>query len=202
VKCAKPIASCISPDFWADSSIATIVGIEIDEPLATLAVQRTWKWSRNHGFTQWTIASKPFTEALKLAIVRSVSHTYALAKKRGLSDPAKLRTGRGLFDFVLGAYTVKDILEVTGPGMWTDAVMDAMYANDGMGALGDTKAGEGLSWRAFTGLKSPEVVGDILVLPVNYLASGQRHSGAGLFDVSEACVNHLARRTWKMSQLS
>ena len=103
---------------------------------------------------------------------------------------------------MLGAYTVKDILEVTGPGMWTDAVMDAMDANINARASGDAKGGEGPSWRVFTGLKSPEVVGNILVLPVNYFASGQRHSGAGLFDVPEACVNHLARRTWKMSQLS
>ncbi len=175
------------------------MGVEIDEPTATRAVQQEWKWSRNHGFTQWTIAAKPFTEALKLAVVRSISHTYALARMRGVSDPGQLRSGRGLLDSLFGAYTVKDILEITGPGMWTDAVMDGMNAN-AKNRGGNTS--QGVSWTMFTGLQRPKLVEQTLVLPVNYFGSGQRHSGAGAFDVPEACVNHLAKRTWKTAALS
>jgi mannosyltransferase OCH1-like enzyme len=185
VQCAKPITDCTSPHFWTESSV--IVGIEIDEPTATAAVQKQWKWSRNHGFTQWTVIAKPFTEPLKLAIVRAVSHAHALARLRGVSGPEKLRSGKGLFDYFFASYTVKDILEVTGPGMWTDAVLDVMNAN----------AQQSLSWTSFTALQSPTLLGEIVVLPINYFGSGQRHSGAGNFLVPEACVNHLAKHTWK-----
>jgi len=184
--------TCIAPNFWTDSSISTIVGIEIDEPSANEAVQREWKWSRNHGFTQWTVISKPFAEPLKLAIVRAISHTYALARLRGVPGPGKLRSGKGIFDWFLGSYTVKDILEVTGPGMWTDAVLDSINGEDPA-----TQSRGRVSWSTFTGLQIPKLVGHVLVLPINYFGSGQRHSKAGNFQVPEACVNHLAKRTWK-----
>src|ERR1700694_1781066 len=93
VSCKKPILSCIPPHFWDDSACSLIVGIEIDEPAAPKEVQKHWKWSRNHGFTQWTVISKPFAKPLKLAIVRAVSHAYALARLKGLSDPEKLQSG-------------------------------------------------------------------------------------------------------------
>jgi mannosyltransferase OCH1-like enzyme len=182
--------TCIPPNFWTDPSITTVVGIEIDEPSADEAVQRKWKWSRNHGFTQWTVISKPFAEPLKLAIVRAISHTYALARLRGVSEPGKLRSGKGIFDWFLGSYTVKDILEITGPGMWTDSVLDSINRRNAQ------RSGR-VSWYAFTGLEIPKVVGHVLVLPINYFGSGQRHSEAGNFQVPEACVNHLAKRTWK-----
>src|ERR1700736_1065419 len=92
VRCRKPILSCVPSGIWANPAISTIVGIEIDEPLATKSVQRQWTWSRNHGFTQWTVISKPFAEPLKLAIVRAVSHAYALARVKGASGPDKLRS--------------------------------------------------------------------------------------------------------------
>jgi mannosyltransferase OCH1-like enzyme len=193
--------SCISHDFWTESSISVIVGIEIDEPSATKAVQRQWKWSRNHGFTQWTVIAKPFAAPLKLAIVRSVSHAYALARLHGVSNPDKLRSGKGLFDYFLGSYSVKDVLEVTGPGMWTDAVIDAINANSSESAAdkGDKilQHRPVASWSTFTGLRIPKLVGQVLVLPINYFGSGQRHSKSGPFDLPEACVNHLAKRTWK-----
>jgi alpha 1,6-mannosyltransferase len=197
VFCAKPVLECIPADLWTKSSV--IVGVELDEPSATKAVQKHWKWSRNHGFTQWTVFAKPFAEPLKLAIVRSISHTYALARLRGVSDPEKLHSGKGLFDYFLPSYTVKDILEVTGPGMWTDAVMDSINANSPKpeGVSSESHRRNIVTWSAFTRLRSPQLLGQILVLPINYFGSGQRHSGAGNFLVPEACVNHLAKRTWK-----
>lgn len=181
---------------WADPSSSVIVGIEIDEPSATKAVQKQWKWSRNHGFTQWTMIAKPFAESLKLAIVRAVSHSYTLARLRGVSGPEKLRSGKGLLDWFVGAYTVQDILEITGPGMWTDAVFDSINTNAQNSVEGRRR--EIVSWSTFTGLKIPKQVGPVLVLPINYFGSGQRHSGSGFFQVPEACACHLAKRTWKI----
>jgi mannosyltransferase OCH1-like enzyme len=201
VYCRKPISSCISSDLWKDKSVSVVVGIEIDEPRATKRAQKHWKWSRNHGFTQWTVIAKPFSEPIKLAIVRVVSHAYAFATLRDVSDPAKLRSGRGPFDYLLGSYSVTDILEITGPGMWTDAVLDSI--NGYSHQEGNQRAGykvlptDRYSWTSFTELNAPKSAGQVLVLPINYFGSGQRHSNAGDFQVPEACVNHLAKRTWK-----
>lgn len=195
VRCQKSIVACIPSDFWADPSLRVIVGIEIDEPQATKAVQRKWKWSRNHGFTQWTVIAKPFAEPLKPAIVPSISHAYTLARLRGVSHPENLRSGKGLFNYFLGSHKIKDILEVTGPGMWTDAVLDSMNAPVVDRINHGQESGTMIS--AFTGLQSPKLVGEILVLPINYFGTGQRHSGSAIFQLPEACVNHMARRSWK-----
>jgi hypothetical protein len=154
-------------------------------------VQRKWKWSRNPGFAQYTIISKPFAEPLKLAIVRAVSHAHTFARLSGVSGPDKLRSGKGVFDWFFGSYSLMAILEVTGPGMWTDAVMDSINTE-----YSEQQKGK-VSWSIFTGLEVPKLVGHVLVLPINYFGSGQRHSKAGHFQVPEACINHLVRGSWK-----
>ena len=139
--------------------------------------------------------TKPFAEPLKPAIVPSISHAYTLARLRGVSHPENLRSGKGLFNYFLGSHKIKDILEVTGPGMWTDAVLDSMNAPVVDRINHGQESGTMIS--AFTGLQSPKLVGEILVLPINYFGTGQRHSGSAIFQLPEACVNHMARRSWK-----
>jgi mannosyltransferase OCH1-like enzyme len=197
VLCKKPMMSCIPPHFWDNPSCSVIVGVGIDEPSAPKEVQRHQKWSRNHGFTQWIVVAKPFAEPLKLAIVRAVSHAYSLAQLYGLSDPEQLRSGKGLFDGLSSSYSADNVLEVTGPGMWTDAVLDSINQLAASKHANAANLSQPLvSWSTFTGLQSPRLEGQTLVLPINYFGARQRHSGSADF-APEACVNHMANRSWR-----
>ena len=48
-----------------------------------------------------------------------------------------------------------------------------------------------------TGLKSPRLFGDVLVLPIDAFASGVPHSGASPFGSGEAFVTHQFQGSWR-----
>ena len=80
-------------------------------------------------------------------------------------------------------------MAVTGPVIWTHAVLDA---------IGDL-VGEAVDYRNFTGMKEPRLFGDVLVLPIDGFATGQGHSGASNTgeDPPTAMVRHLWKSSWK-----
>jgi len=146
--------------------------------------------------------------------VRVVAHAYAHGRQKS-SGIQSLWTGASIDSGVwTGEYSEKEILEITGPGVWTDAVLDTL--TKGAKALGTTPQAhdlmgvvsgrERVTWRLFTGIsnkteivlipKDTEPVG-LLVLPINYWGNGQRHSGAKNLYAKEACINHLFLRSWK-----
>lgn len=127
----------------------------------------------------------------------------------------------------LGArYNELTTLEITGPGVFTDAILDVLSdtlpANHSLvsesikadAGLGDllaeysTTPQERVTWAPFYRLKTPLCVegseakpgsqlGGLCVLPVNAWGNGQRHSGSEDFGSSHACINHRFGGTWK-----
>ncbi|KAF8464433.1 nucleotide-diphospho-sugar transferase [Kalaharituber pfeilii] len=221
IRPVHPLGRCPRP-YPASPSTSLIVGIEIDEPYVTLATRNHWHWSRIYGFIQYHIVAKPFSPFLRTAVVRVVAHAYAHGKSKSSGLTGLLWgqwwTERGVWT---GSYAEEEILEITGPGVWTDAILDTITAV--VQSSGDvesrkllaTAGGPGeegrVTWAPFTNLSqpkelmvTPETGADplakplgIYVLPINYWGNGQRHSGAGNFFVEEACVNHLFMRSWK-----
>ncbi|KAK9469088.1 hypothetical protein V1512DRAFT_203037 [Lipomyces arxii] len=178
VYCRKPVDQWVPKSIW-DSKADVIVGIELDEPFATAESQRLRGWHRPFGFAQYTIVARPFAKPVRTAIVRVVAHAYHLARLKGKQSPAKL-----------SKYSAEDIYEVSGPGVWTDALVDSMNykKND-------------VSWAQFHDIKEPVSMstegGMIVVLPIQYFGNGQKHSNAGGYDQPEACVTHMFTKSWK-----
>ncbi|KAJ5359680.1 uncharacterized protein N7496_012093 [Penicillium cataractarum] len=193
--------------------ISLVVGIEIDEPFASPKKMRDWHWVRSYGFIQYTMyAPRRFSPLLREVIVRVLSHT-----KRHIDES----------NIFLGArYNELTTLEITGPGVFTDAILDVLSdtlpANHSLVAesleadagLGDlvpefsTTPQERVTWAPFYRLKEPLCVegaeakpgtqlGGLCVLPVNAWGNGQRHSGSEDFGSSHACINHRFGGTWK-----
>ncbi|KAJ5682973.1 hypothetical protein N7462_006138 [Penicillium macrosclerotiorum] len=192
--------------------ISLVVGIEIDEPFASPQKMRDWHWVRSYSFIQYTMfAPRRFSPLLREVIVRVLSHT-----KRHIDES----------NIFLGArYNELTTLEITGPGVFTDAILDILSETlptehplvvQSLAAdrdLGDLVSPSGrplsrVTWAPFYRLKKPLCVeaseaepgkqlGGLCVLPVNAWGNGQRHSGSEGFGSDHACVNHRFGGTWK-----
>lgn len=145
-----------------DDDVELIVGLEIDEPNWTAADMRRWKVKRRFQITNWAFASKPGSAALRHAIVMAASRYVAFTLSRGASC----------------AITNHDVLELSGPGLFTDAIDDYLQTT------------ANVSLKSASGISEPRRIGSILVLPVTAFASGQRHSGSRDFNDPGACLNH------------
>jgi hypothetical protein len=218
--CAVDACRAILPLFNGDEAANTslVIGIELDEPYASARRRQFWRWDNTYGFLQYTMyAPKPFSPILRRAIV------YSIANSIGLK-----RENRPWYDFS-DKFDRAAILEVTGPGMFTQAVMDVLSETlssvhwlktverqkdlcpvDGNMTVDSTNR---VTWAPFYRLKetlwikdehseaAEQDSGGLAVLPVNVWGNGQRHSGAENFGSSQACVNHHFAGTWKKSWL-
>lgn len=169
----KPIPNWI-PDEVSPSTVGLIVGIEADPD------RPDWKewYARRIQLCQWTIQAKPGHPVLRDIVARIVEKT--LAKQRGgtLELPGDKSDG-------------SEIMDWTGPGVWTDAVFD--YFNDRKKS--GLKSQVGI--KDFFNLKAPKHVSDVLVLPVTSFSPGVDQFGAKDTDDPLAFVKHLFSGSWK-----
>src|SRR5699024_475217 len=121
-------------------------------------------------------------------------------------------------------YNQNTILEISGPGMFTDAILDTLsetlpetHPLVAASVEKDKEAGElsspgggslkRVTWAPFHELDEAvwidaadaDDMGGLGVVPVQVWGNGQRHSHAGNFKSKEACVNHRFGGTWKKS---
>ncbi|KND87730.1 Initiation-specific alpha-1,6-mannosyltransferase [Tolypocladium ophioglossoides CBS 100239] len=154
-------------------TVGLVVGIEADPDRPDWA---DW-YSRRIQFCQWTIQSKPGHPALRDIITRITNATLTM-KQSG-----KLASFKG-----------KNVVDLTGPAVWTDTIMD--YFNDGR--FFDMKSSKGkIDWRNFTGMEMSKRVGDVVVLPITSFSPGVEQMGAKDYDDPMAFVKHDFEGTWK-----
>jgi len=207
------ISSCqpLSPLFTNNHgthNISLVVGVEIDEPFVSARTRKLWHWSRIYGFIQYSLyAPRRFSPLLRRVIVRALAHSSRHAEDSGNW-------------YKSARYSEEDILEVTGPGMFTDALLDVLSETlpreHGLVTTSSDRATNSdekgrVTWAPFHALKSTiwlddsessvDNHGGLVVLPINVWGNGQRHSGSGGFDSPEACINHRFARTWKKGWL-
>lgn len=219
-----PVTSCgplVSLFTGVTPNVSLVVGVEVDEPYASASKRRAWKWSRTHGFIQYSIyAPRRFSPILRKVIVRGIAHSL---QHQGNTATWYRRSGH---------FDDEAVLETTGPGMFTDAILDSLsdtlppthflkvrpqqasvcpHDEESSGSF--SRARGIVSWFPFhklrkslwvadtepIGLAGYQRNGGILVLPINVWGNGQRHSGAGDFNNPDACLNHRFVRTWKQS---
>ncbi|CAI7665719.1 unnamed protein product [Penicillium glandicola] len=195
-------------------NVSLVVGIEVDEPYASSQFMRDWHWTRSYGLIQYTMyAPRRFSPLLRETIVRVLAHTR------------QYNNGHiGLFPSLM--YDEKTILGVTGPDVFTDAILDTLSSSlpsthpliqqsvDADADISDlispvtAELHKRVTWAPFHRLSDPvciqageaipdESMGGLCVLPISVWGNGQRHSQAGGFNHPNACVNHRFGRTWK-----
>jgi alpha 1,6-mannosyltransferase len=145
---------------WSDGhqkNVGLLVGIEVDTD------RSDWEdwYPRSLGFCQWTMAAQPGHPVLAKTIFDA---------SRKLKETPKV--------------TEKDVVHLTGPAVWTDAVLS--YLNE-------LDVGE----KQLRGLEHSTLHGDVYVLPITAFSPGVGHMGdKGLTD-KEARVEHQFDGSWK-----
>lgn len=146
--------------------IGLVIGIEADPDRPDW---HDW-YSRRIQFCQWTIQSKPGHPILRQIVTHITNETLRL-KREG-----KLAAFRG-----------NNVVEFTGPAVWTDIIFG--YFNDDR--FFDMADSSGLiDWRNFTGMDAPKRVGDVIVLPITSFSPGVEQMGAKDYDDPMAFVKH------------
>ena len=148
-------------------AVGLVIGIEADPDRVDWA---QW-YSRRIQFCQWTIQAKAGHPVLREVVANITLRTWLQKKKAGLLRSVK----------------DKNVIEFTGPAVWTDAIFD--YMNDE--TYFDMTTGNGnITWRDFTGMTAPKKVGDVIVLPITSFSPGVGQMGAGEYDDPMAFVKH------------
>jgi alpha 1,6-mannosyltransferase len=142
--CLVPIDDWIPADL-RNETINAVVGIEYDDTTYRMFV-------RPISFNQWTLMAKPGHALFETAVRRVMSNLeYVARRKRVQLRELKLEK--------------MEVLEATGPGMITDAVLEVLKDHV-----------EHVGWDTFHLMKKPKIFGDVLILPVRAFAGGQKHS--------------------------
>jgi mannosyltransferase OCH1-like enzyme len=186
VRCARPVSQWIPSAIREHPRADALVGVELDEAFSPdrLAKNARFRWARGFGFAQYAFATRPYSRAMREAVVRVVSHAHVRAARGRGADALAVEGARQR------RYSKMDIHGVTGPEMFTDAVIDVVQ---------EASREYPVTWRNFTGLTAPfyDEASGVCLLPINYFGSGQRHSGSKPYDDPDACVNHYFLGTWK-----
>lgn len=154
------------PDEVPRSTIGLVIGIEADPD------RPDWKdwYSRRIQFCQWTIQAKPGHPVLRDAVARITEMTLE-RKRQGTLKAEKLHN---------------DIVEFTGPAMWTDVVF--AYLNNKDYFKLDSK--KNISWSDFTRIETAKKIGDVVVLPITSFSPGVQNMGAKEPEDPMAFVKH------------
>ncbi|KAJ7668150.1 nucleotide-diphospho-sugar transferase [Mycena rosella] len=152
------------------ASYGLVVGIEADPD------GDDWqRWfARRVQFCQWTIQAKAGHPVLR-AIVANITEETLRRKREGQLDD------------------VRDILEFTGPALWTDTIF-AFFDEQ---SNGHNTHNENITWTHFTKLTAPKQVRDVVVLPITSFSPGIGWMGSGPDNDPMACVKHTFAGSWK-----
>ena len=154
------------PESESREAIGLLIGIEADPDRPDWA---EW-YSRRIQFCQWTIQSKPGHPVLREIVAYITLQTLKM-KKAG----------------ILKSLKNKNVIEFTGPALWTDIIFS--YMNNER--YFDLSARKGtLTWKDFAGMTLPKKVGDVLILPITSFSPGVGHMGARGYDDPMAFVKH------------
>lgn len=154
------------PESVPREAIGLVIGIEADPDREDWA---QW-YSRRIQFCQWTIQAKPGHPVLREIVANITNET--LQKKK---------------DGVLKSFKDKNVIEFTGPAVWTDTIF--AYMNDPRYFDMSTSKGN-ITWKDFTGMEAAKKVGDVVVLPITSFSPGVQQMGAKDYDDPMAFVKH------------
>lgn len=163
-----------------------IVGIESDPD------RPDWNdwYSRRIQFCQWTIQSKKGHPMLRELIAN-------------ITETTLVRQSNNQLDKIVGKDQGGDIMEWTGPGIFTDYIFK--YINNVLQPADNFISGkfdEKVTWKDFTGIESPLIMDDIMILPITCFSPGVGHMGSKNVDDPMAYVQHIFLGSWKKEEIA
>ncbi|KAJ5640352.1 uncharacterized protein N7484_008214 [Penicillium longicatenatum] len=171
----KPIDLWVPERYQRDARV--VIGVEFDRLDGA-------NWGEVHPdlqFCQWTIAVTPghtlFGEVIEWVI--SALEDFTVSHQTTFSELT---------------VSPAEVMRLTGPGAWTDAVFRQLQKYEP----------DLTSLRNFSGLLEPRLVGDILIFPIDGFGMGQLHSNSTRDgSIPEgALVQHNFRGSWRHNDRS
>lgn len=183
-KVLKPVDTWISNNetiYGKENHAGLVVGIEADPDRPDWA---EW-YARRIQFCQWTIQAKKGHPMLRELIAKITELTLD-------------RINKGTLNKVLGKDAGGDIMNWTGPAIWTDMVFE--YMNNVMQPEENFKSrkyDEIINWKLFSGLQAPLIIEDVLVLPITSFSPDVNQMGAQSSTHPMAYAKHMFLGSWK-----
>lgn len=153
------------------SSVHAVVGVEYDQ----LDEEPYYGMKERIQFCQWTMAASRGHPIMKKIVKKVVAALHETAERNNTS----------IADF---KPLDEEVVQVSGPVIWTQAVMEAM--SEGTGTE--------MSYLNITGMTEPRLFGDVLVLPIDGFGAGQPHSNSTR-DEHQGPGDFYVRHQWKGS---
>ncbi|KAK9457949.1 nucleotide-diphospho-sugar transferase [Dipodascopsis uninucleata] len=147
------------------SDAGLVVGIEADPDRPDW---HDW-YARRVQFCQWTIYAKKGHPVL----AHIVSH---------ITTETLRRKATGKLELARTKESGSQIMDWTGPGIWTDTIFNYL---------------EGTTWKDITGLQKGMLVKDVILLPITSFSPGVGAMGAHQPDHPHALVQHTFEGSWK-----
>lgn len=180
----KPIDTWISTNKTINglpNTAGLVVGIEADPDREDWA---DW-YARRIQFCQWTIQAKKGHPMLRELVARITNITLTREKK-------------GQLNKILGKDSGGDIMNWTGPGIWTDVVFEYMNNVSQMPAnFKSRKYDDIINVSVFTGMVLPIPIKDVLVLPITSFSPDVGQMGAQDSSHPLAYAKHMFLGSWK-----
>ncbi|CDR40653.1 CYFA0S05e02916g1_1 [Cyberlindnera fabianii] len=193
----KPASTWVSSNttlYDQPNEAGLVVGIEADPD------RPDWDkyYAKRVQFCQWTIQAKPGHPMLGELIARITEITLQKEKD-------------GTLKRVVGKDAGDDIMNWTGPGIFTDEVFKYMNGvmkyDPNVKVINPTPKNEynkglniardGVDWHFFTLMEEPVVLDDVLVLPITGFSPGVGHMGSKSPEHKDAYVRHMFEGSWK-----
>lgn len=153
------------------SKVHAIVGVEYDQ----LGGEPYYGMNKPIQFCQWTMAASRGHPIMKKIVKKVVAALKETAERNNTS----------IADF---EPSDDEVVQVSGPVIWTEAVMEAM----------SEETGTEMSYLNITGMNTPRLFGDVLVLPIDGFGAGQPHSNSTR-DEHQGPGDFFVRHQWKGS---
>lgn len=193
----KPIDKWVSNNqtiFETPNNAGVVIGIEADPD------RPDWNdyYARRIQFCQWTIQSKQGHPMLGELIAKITEITLEKEKE-------------GVLNKIKGKDAGDDIMNWTGPGIFTDEVFkylnEVITLDSSVKIINKTPQNEynqgldifqkGVNWRFFTLMEHPIILDDVLVLPITSFSPGVGHMGSKSLSHPSAYVRHMFEGSWK-----
>ncbi|KAK6465758.1 membrane-bound alpha-1,6 mannosyltransferase initiation-specific [Scheffersomyces coipomensis] len=163
-----------------------VVGIEADPDRPDWA---DW-YARRIQFCQWTIQAKRGHPMLRELIAK-------------ITDITLTRDRKGQLKKILGKDQGGDIMNWTGPAIFTDSIFE--YLNNILGSAYDNtnnaknknSKSQIVDWKLFTGMQSPIAIDDVLILPITSFSPDVDQMGAQSHEHPMAYAKHMFSGSWK-----
>ena len=171
VGCEKPISTWVPKQFEATAGV--LLGVEVDNKFGPDG--RTFTNGEDlFELVNWTIMSKPHQPFIWFLVQRVMENIRSLAASKDQAISGMVPT-------------IPDVLVTTGPAALTTAFFD--YASN--------LTGTNVTYKNFTKITEPQIVGEVVILPIQAFGAGHQVEWAGLEQDGSQLVHHYFAGSWK-----